>query len=175
MKWQLTCACKKNDPYFWIIMNAWWTQTTVATESGNDIFHIGTTLQKIMPTLISGSFQKEPLIEKPTPNHQASVNKYCSRISSQLQRCIKSCLLLIHCCLLRSFLLYYKHSTWFQYFIFSQNGHSDPDTSQLNSANQRPTAGLGVRGWPLEGARAISAGGRWLILLIRCKMRRHIN
>jgi hypothetical protein len=29
-----------------------------------------------------------------------------------------------------------------------------------NGRNQRPPAELGVWGWPLEGARATSAGGR---------------
>jgi len=33
----------------------------------------------------------------------------------------------------------------------------------MHQANQRPPAELGVWGWPLEGAGATSAGGRWFI------------
>jgi hypothetical protein len=120
MKWQPTYACKKNDPYLLTIMNAWWTQTAVATESGSDISHTGTTLLKKRSPLISVPFQKKPLIKNPTLNYRASVNKSCLGISSQFQHCIKICADLIHYCLLRSFLLYYKWSTWIKNSFFPE-------------------------------------------------------
>jgi hypothetical protein len=62
MKWQLICACRKNDPYLWKIMHTWLAQTAAGLESGNGSFHTRTTSQIKGPALISLSFLREKLI-----------------------------------------------------------------------------------------------------------------